>query len=623
MELLINKTAVDVFEEQEIVIQQNSPLVGFKLQGDKTYSFNIPASDSLKSTFGAIGHLQKAEVSNNVAGSVRASGRTAIEGKVKLRKANDRAATLDVISAPGGMDASWWNASIQTIDLGGDTFLTEEKIIDIVAVKYDKVVDVWMTPNGWQKGTLLDILLKKQFYKMLFYDGGTLFYEWNFNRKSDKRDFEEWKVDLQASFDGQPIASIDTNDYYFDNEQITIKRTGLKAENLKITIITDESAVINNQQVFFRYEIIDFQQTKYLSIFPGSRKNILKNKPYFFTPILANSFYGEKPGAVITLNSKDINGELILNSEQERTKYPIVPSFRWKFIFEKLAAKMDFSLVDTDWVLWKDFAMCSMVDMAQQCPVIAMPFNVYQTAIKYADYMPIGYTVKDMFDEFGLITGTTWDFDLVNKQIRLIQIDPIFDAAAQLIEAETFDLRDGINYEDVTRYKLNYSAMIEAEKKVAPTGYFDDMPVMAEGFQLLSMKLMPLIPFKFLGKEIGSQCLSVGKSILFELNEQTPATRVFFYNSERDRALTEMNSISLSRTAANGLYEKLWKRMLSRKKGKKVKANCNYTLLDYLNLDFFRVTHHRGVSFLINQKQIKLKNNRKYHACELEIEIIS
>lgn len=127
MELKINNTDVGLFEEQEIVIQQNSPLVGFKLQGDKAYSFNIPVSDGLKAAVGTVGHLQKSDVNNKLLGKVSASGRTAIEGKVKLRKANDRAATLDVVSAPGAMDASWWNSSIHTVDLGGDTFFNGGK----------------------------------------------------------------------------------------------------------------------------------------------------------------------------------------------------------------------------------------------------------------------------------------------------------------------------------------------------------------------------------------------------------------------------------------------------------------------------------------------------------------
>jgi hypothetical protein len=616
MELFINNKAVELFESQEIVIQQNSPLVGFRLQGDKTYSFNIPTSDSLKGAIGAIGHLQKSEVSSSILGSVRASGRTAIDGKVKVRKANDKAATMDVISAPGGMDASWWNGAIQSVDLGGDTFLTEEKTIDIVSVSLDKMIDIILPSVATV--SVREILLKKYQYRMRFFDGSTAFYEHVFMGKlyQEKRDFEEWVLEAQTSFDN---LSNETNYFYINDKQISVKRTGLRAANLKITI----EMVITAGVYSILYEIVGFQPTKYLNILPGTRKNLLKNKPYFFTTILANNFYGEKPGSVIGLNTKDINGELILNSEEQRTEFPLVPSFRWKWIFEKLAAVMGFSLVESDWSIWKDKAVCSMVDMAQQCPVIAMPFNVYQAAIKYADYMPVGYTVKDMFDEFGLITGTTWDFDLVNKQLRLIQIDPIFDAAPQVIDAEALDLSDGINYEDVTRYKLNYSTVIEAEKAIAPAGYFDDMPVMAEGYQLLPLKLLPLIPFKFLGNVVGSQCLSVGKSVFFDLKEQTPAARVFWYNAEQDKALTEMNGVSLSRAATNGLYEKLWKRMLSRKKGKKVKATCNYTLFDYLKLDFFRVTHHRGVSFLINQKQIKLKNNRKYHDCELEIEIIS
>lgn len=616
MELLINNTSVDLFEEQEVIIQQNSPLVGFKLQGDKTYSFNIPNSDGLKRAVGVINHLQKSEVGKAISGSVRASSRTALEGKVKVRRSNDRASTLDVIATPGEMDVKWWNSAIQSVDLGGDTFLTEEKTIDIVAVSMDKMINI--TLPSVATVSLREILLKKYQYRMRFFDGNTAFYEHVFDAKlyQEKRDFDEWIVEAQSSFD---TFSDETNYFYIDNSQISVKRTGLSASRLKITI----EMVITAGVYSILYEITDFQATKYLSIFPGTRKNSLKNKPYFFTTILANNFYGEKPGATIALNTKDINGELILNNEQQRTAYPLSPSFYWKWIFEKLAEIMGYSLVESDWSLWKDAAVCSMVDMAQQCPVISMPFNVYQTAIKYADYMPLGFTVKDMFDEFGALTGTTWDFDTVNKQIRLIQIDPIFDAEPQVIPADALDLRGGIDYEDVTRYKLNYSTVIEAEKAIAPTGYFDDMPTLAEDFQLLSIKLLPLIPFKFLGNVLGVQCLSVGKSVLFDLKDQAPAARVFWHNTEQQKALTEMNGISLSRADANGLYEKFWKRMLSRKKGKKVKASCNDTLFNYLKLDFFRVTHFRGVSFLINQKQIKLRNNRKYHDFELEIEVIS
>lgn len=616
MELLINDTPVGIFEEQEVIIQQNSPLVSFKLQGDKTYSFSIPNSDGLKKAVGAINHLQKSEVSDAISGSVRASSRTALEGKVKVRRSNDRASTLDIIATPGGMDAKWWNGAIQSIDLGGDTFLTEEKTIDIVAVSLDKLINI--TLPSVATVSLRELLLKKNQYRLRFYDGTTGFYEHVFDAKlyQEKRDFDEWVIEAQTSFDA---LSDETNYYFINDKQISIKRTGLSASRLKITI----EMVITAGVYGITYEVLDFQTTKYLSVFPGTRKAVLKNKPYFFPTILANNFYGEKPGAVIGLNTKDANGELILNSEQQRTAYPIAPSFRWKWIFEKLAGIMGYSLVESDWSIWKDKAVCSMVDMAQQCPVIAMPFNVYQTSIKYADYMPVGFTVKDMFDEFAAITGTTWDFDTTNKQLRLIQIDPIFDAEPQIIAAEKLDIRQGIDYEDISRYKLNYSTVIEAEKAIAPVGYFDDMPTMADDYQLLSIKLLPLIPFKLLSQVVGVQCLSVGKSVLFDLKDQTPAARVFWYNEQQDKALTEMNGISLSRADANGLYEKFWKRMLSRKKGKKVKASCNDTLLNYLKLDFFRVTHYRGVSFLINQKQIKLRNNRKNHDFELEIEVIS
>lgn len=616
MELLINNISVGLFEEQEVIIQQNSPLVGFKLQGDKAYSFSIPNSDGLKKAVGGISHLQKSEVNKDISGSVRASGRTALEGKVKVRRANDRASTIDVIATPGGMDAKWWNGAIQAIDLGGDTFLTEEKTIDIVAVSFDRIITI--EEPDFQLISILNLFLKKQSYKLWIYDDDVSIFEHVFEteKTKDKRDFDEWFFEIQTYFEKK---NDETNIFFVNDKQFSIKRDGLNAENLKIRVQMDDGTPFG----YYDYYISNFQPTKYLSIFPGTRKNVVKSKPYFFPTILDNNFYGEKPGAVIALNTKDIAGELILNNEQERTKYPVSPCFRWKWIFEQLAEKMGYALVESDWSLWKDKAVCSMVDMAQQCPVIAMPFNVYQTAIKYADYMPVGFTVKDMFDEFNAITGTTWDFDTVNKQLRLIQIDPIFDAAPQVIEAEALDLRGGIDYEDVTRYKLSYSTMIEAEKAIAPTGYFDDMPILAEDFQLLSMKLLPLIPYKFMGVTYGSQCLSVGKSVFFDLKEQTPAARVFWYNAEQDKAMTEMNGVSLSRVDANGLYEKFWKRMLSRKKGKKVKATCNDTLVNYLKLDFFRVTQHRGVWFLINQKQIKLRNNRKYHNFELEIEVIS
>ena len=617
MELLINNTSVDLFEEQEVIIQQNSPLVGFKLQGDKTYSFSIPNSDSLKRAVGAINHLQKSEVSTAISGSVRASSRTALEGKVKVRRSNDRASTLDVIATPGEMDVKWWNAAIQSIDLGGDTFLTEEKPTNILNIPFDYVVEDF-TLSGGLKVTVLDVIQQRNVFRLSFFDGNDLIFTANFRRdySGAKRDIDNFINECQFEFDK---ASSDTSYFYISNTMFVVMKDGMNPENFKFRIENLNSS----GGVSYTYEVIRFPSVKYLSIFPGTRKNAIKNKPYFFPTILANNFYGEKKGSAIALNTKDINGELILNNQLERTAYPLSPCFRWKWIFEKLAEIMGYSLVESDWSVWKDKAVCSMVDMAQQCPVISMPFNVYQTAIKYADYMPVGFTVKDMFDEFAALTGTTWDFDTVNKQIRLIQIDPIFDAEPQVIPADALDLRGGIDYEDVTRYKLNYSTMIETEKAIAPTGYFDDMPTLAEGFQLLSIKLLPLIPFKFLGNVVGVQCLSVGKSVLFDLKDQAPAPRVFWYNAEQEKALTEMNGVSLSRADANGLYEKFWKRMLSRKKGKKVKASCNDTLFGYLKLDFFRVTHYRGVSFLINQKQIKLRNNRKYHNFELEIEVIS
>lgn len=617
MQLKINNTAADLFEEQEIIIQQNSPLVSFKLQGDKTYSFNIPSSESLKKEIGAIGHVQKTEVSNTNIGKVQASGQTAITGKVKIRKSNDRATTLDIIAAPGGMDAAWWSSSANSLDLGSDAFLTKEETVDILLIKFDWVLEDY-TNNGGGKVTILDALQYRGRYRLSFFDGNTLIFSFIFqpNYSVEKRDMTAWVSECQMEFD-----SISTELMYFQatEQQISVMRDGMNTLNFKIRI----ENINSTGNITHTYEVSQYQPIKYLSILPGSRKIALKTKPYFFPTIANKSFYGEKTGSTLAINQKDSAGELILNSQLLRTKYPISPCFRWKWVFSKIAELMGLSLNETDWNNWKDLSFCAMVDMAEQCPMIAMPFNTYQNIIKYADYLPIGYTIKDIFEEFALLTGITWDFDLTNKQLRLIQIDPIFDAQPQVIEAESLDLRDGINYEDIIRYKLNYSTVIEAEKVIAPTGYFDDMPILKDGFQLLNMKLLPLVPVRIFGKLFGSQCLSVGRSIFFDLKEQTPPTRVFFYNSELEQALTEMNNISLSRTDANGLYEKFWKRMINRKKGKKLTARGIKSLIEYLNLDFFRILHHRGVSFLINQKQIKLRNNRKVHEVEIEIEIIS
>lgn len=617
MELLINNTGVDLFEEQEVVVQTNSPLVSFKLQGDKTYSFSVPNSDGLKKALGSVGHIQKSEVSEAILGKLRASSRTAIDGKVKVRKASDRTATLDVVAAPGGMDAKWWNSAVSTLDLGSDTFLTEEKTSNILLVKHDYVLEDH-TASGGLKVTVLDALQYRGPFRLSFFDGSTQIFSATFRSDygSTKRDIAAWVSECQLEFDK---ASSETMYFYATEKQISVMSEGMNTMNFRFKI----ENISPSGAVSYTYEVSQYPAVKYLSIRPGTRKSVIKNKPYFFSTIAAKNFYGEREGSFLAINQKDSSGELLINTQTERTNYPIVPCFRWKFIFEKISALMGFSLVESDWNIWKDFAVCSMVDMAQQCPTIEMPFNTYQYAIRYADYMPVGFLVRDMFDEFGLLTGTTWDFDLVNKQLKLIQIDPIFDKQPQVIAADALDLRDGIDYEDVTKYKLNYSTVIEAEKAIAPTGYFDDMPVMAEGFQLLNMKLLPLIPVKLFGNLIGSQCLSVGKSVFFDLKEQAPAARVFFYNAELERALTEFNGISLSRTDENGLYVNLWKRILSRKKGKKLTAKGVDSLVNFLKLDMFSLIYHRGVLFLINQKQIKLRNNRKVHDFEMEIEVVS
>lgn len=615
MELLINGASVDLFENQEVVVQLHSPLTSFQLQGDKTYSFNVPNSDALKKQIGHAGHLQNVGV-GEIIGELRASGRRVIKGKTRKRKANDRAVTMDMIVPPAMMDASWWNGSASGLDLGSDTLLTQEETTNILLVKYDHVLEDF-TSSGGLKVTIADALQYRGPFRLSFFDGSTQLFSTIF--KADygnaKRDLTAWVSEAQYAFDE---ASSETMYFYASETQISVMREGMNPLNFKFRIENLNAS----GQVSYTYEVGAFQAVKYLSVWPGTRKAVLIDKPYFFTTLVAKNFYGEKVGRLLTLNYK-IDGELQLNTQSERTSYPLVPCFRWKFIFEKLATLMGLSLEDADWLLWKDLAFCSMIDLAEQCPTIDMPFNVYQNRLNYADFLPVGFAVKDVFEEFGLLTGTSWSFDMLNMKLRLIQIDELFDKKPIIIADDKLDLRDGINYEDVVVNKLNYSSVIEAEKLIAPVGYFDDKPTLGEGYQLMNLKLLPILPVKLFGTVIGGQCLSVGKSVFFDLKEQTPAARVFWYNAELERALTDMNGVSLSRTDANGLYERLWRRILLGKKGKKLTAKGLLSLSEFLKLDMFALLQYRGVRFLINQLQLKLRHKATVHEVEIELEIIS
>lgn len=643
MRLFLNNRQADLLEETEITSQLNSPYTDFKIVGDKSYSYTIPGTDNNRQIVAFSNHRQAANMPEDIVSSLQDAGLEIIRGKARLKRVNDNALTLDCVVPPGNITAAFWNKKLRELDLGVDNLPTTHKV--------SKIFTLLETDKGYNTSNASD----ERSFKGLFCSVGTvirikvgitILLEHTFSALGSLS--ETYKDDALGQFLNKisdynfaPLIA-ETEIHYVDG---TLNIIG----NFKFGIVTVKPTV---EIGFLRDrgappETIVFnklKQLEYEDVSYNLKLARLQYKNYFFPTISAEKYYNEKNSDYNGFVNYKESGELKLNDDYNRTTYPLCPAFKFRFVFEQLMILMGYDMYVDFWEDWEDLSFCAFCDMAQQHPDTKMPFNIYPTQIRYADYMP-DWTVAEFFNQFGLLTCSSPDFTISEKTYRIEQFNKLFKSTPFVWEGPTKIVDQ--NYEEAKQYQLGYSAKIESELETENVKtFFQDFPVETENRTKLALKFLPLVPTgeqkitinlptprKNGGWQGGGtvpasvetyhvSCHSVAQSVLFELSGESPIPRVFFYDAENRKAQIETTTRSLSMNSFKGLNG-LWKDVIEARKGKVLALQIRMTTLQYSNVKFLVPFQYKNINYLIRQVTIKIKNNRTTHFVEIQLEQIS
>lgn len=624
MILRLNGEEADLLENNEVSSQINSPLTDFKLVGDKSYAYNIPATEKNRKAIKHNSHPQAENVDLKIQTVLSDAGIVVIEGEAEIKRITDDAITLNCSVPPANIPALFWNKKLRTLDFGSQK-LTAQKIATGITVlnKKDKFYKV---SNAAFEKTLEELLfIEGSVFRVL--NGKSIFFKHTFGSNGSTK--EDYLINAKAEFE-YIVRQYNTNRSLISVEMFYIS-------GIFSVVSTDTGfPTIINFEIYFpakhpiypgeTFRFLNPVEVKYEDIGFDLKLAKLEDKPFFFPTIDAPYFYGEKNGDYIGYINYKEDGELKLNGYVSRTSYPLVPCFRFRFVFEKLIEMMGYSMYANFWEKWENLSFCSMRDFAKQHPDTSLPFNVYNTEIKFSDYMP-DWTVLEFFNEFGYLVGAGFDFYQTDKEVKIVQYDE-FIASSPVVFTSKLK-RSEISFDDEKKYQLSYTGLIETEMSTDDLkSYFADFPISKDELTKIPFKFLPFPPIlrrvttPTARDTVKVFCHSIAESTLFDFSEERPSTRIFFYNEVTRTAETENTSKSLSRVSPKSITSH-WKDILSLRKGKKVNFNAQISTLEFSKIKVMRKLQIDNINYIIKQVLIKVKKSRVLHEVALLLEQIS
>lgn len=157
-------------------------------------------------------------------------------------------------------------------------------------------------------------------------------------------------------------------------------------------------------------------------------------------------------------------GKLYLNDGYtNQVTYAVSPNFSLKFIFEKLAAMMGFTLkapifqdkaASGDYFLG-DVYLINNVDFSQQLTGTTIPFNVYGKVITFSEYMP-DMTAKEFIDAVRTTFCLAIDYDYANSEMNVTMCKDVINST-EVIDISTKLTRfPESESSDKTYYQLSF-----------------------------------------------------------------------------------------------------------------------------------------------------------------------
>ena len=407
-----------------------------------------------------------------------------------LRDANHKGYKFDLIQNPANQPEAFYDKKLTELDFGKTQLLGSTagvQLTNIWATASTKITDyftgkMYYTVNRGNKvspkkiGFFFEILVNGV---VVAEPVGNDNYEWwsSYDNLSDR--FNALLViRLAQTPDYTVTCTVDRNNQYSVN--VVINNDSLTINNVSMKVYNFTSGYQSGSGVNTTYYKGTLKDTfpLYNCSYPVSNRlklqEVVANQtayPFRFITYFNDSFYpSDDTFFEGIVNQYETATSLKLNGDFQRTSYPISPCFSLKFITEKLAEMMGFSLdasifdsansANQDYL--GDLYLINNCDLAKQLEGTTIPYNVYADSIVYSYFMP-NMTAKEFLDALRGSYCLSIDYDYA--QMKMI----IKKAGAVLSQAITQDFSDKvIKFPTQTKSKKKYYKVVfqGADEKV-------------------------------------------------------------------------------------------------------------------------------------------------------------
>lgn len=440
----------------------NSPLFGQKQSGSFAFSASLPTTKT-NCLLLQNAHEPQMVTEEQEYPAMLFRGNKVIYGTwyFILKEASAKSYKYDLIQNPANQPKRFYDKKLTQLDFGSTPLLGSTagvQLTNIWATESTKITDYFMGKMYYTVNRGPNISPKKiGFFFEILVNGvvvaepiGNDNYDWwsSYDNLSDR--FNALLViRLAQNPDYTVTCTVDRNNQYsinviVNNANLTINNVSMKIYNFTSGYQSQSST----NKTFYRGTLKD-TFALYNCYYPISShlkiQDIAANQtnyPFRFITYFNDSFYpSDDTFYEGIVNRYDTSTTLKLNSDLQRTAYPISPCFSLKFITQKLAEMMGFSLdasvfdsansANQDYLA--DLYLINNCDLAKQLSGTTIPYNIYADSIVYSYFMP-DFTVKEWFDALRATYCLSIDYDYAEMKIVIKK------AGAVLSQAITQDL---------------------------------------------------------------------------------------------------------------------------------------------------------------------------------------
>lgn len=384
-----------------------------------------------------------------------------------LRKASSKTYSYDLIQTPGNQSRFFYEQKLWALDFGK---------LNLASVP--KKSPIWT----------LDLYDSKKLYKYFISPAENpidIFFP-GFPRLPNPVYFEIWINNILIV--QTPTSSIDGINYWF-NEKDPEKRFLIVTKNItdytivmsipkrglgSLDVVAKSGQVINSVQLkiydHYMANLIEkgafIVQYDYVNLMSDDVTEAITtiskapaDYPFKFLTYFNDSYYPAEntqyEGIVNQYDTNKADNTLKLNGGFELNTYPVSPCFSLKFILEKVAKMMGYTLKADIFqnkaiageLYLGDLYVITNKDLAAQVPGTAIPCNTYGTVINYAYFMP-DMTVKEFIDAIRTTFCLSVEYDffsstmIITKCKETILSNEVIDISNKLEVFPTAEIID-------------------------------------------------------------------------------------------------------------------------------------------------------------------------------------